>query len=142
MNPVKDDPDRPPPIFITSADNNQLQQNTNYYLNVNEQQSSPKSPISAHSSPRINPHTMIQNENSNSSSSSNSQFNVQQQLSVHHFSPQQMQPTSPTFMQNNNQQALESIYNSPRSPLLNPQDNYLMSNSSSTTFAPPSPHNF
>lgn len=108
---MKADPDRPPPpIFITSADNSQQQQQQqqqpNFYLNINDQPpSTPNSPLSTASSPRLNnvpsnnhtnnPQLSVQTQNLQ-------QHQQQQQLAIHQFPPQQHQRSpslTPTYQQ-------------------------------------------
>lgn len=135
-NSNNNDPDRPPPpIFITSADNQQQQQQQqqgNFYLNINDQQqnlqqqqSAPNSPLSTHSSPRLNHPLTVQTQQLNGGGQrSPSSLTPTYQNAINIPLPPSPCPTSPGFLttassasdDNNN------LYNSPqsRSPIMTP----------------------
>lgn len=132
---MKHNPDRPPPpIFITNADINQQQQQQqqhhgNFYLNINEQQqqqqnqqqhhhhqhSTPNSPLSTASSPRLNHSTNLNNNN-------NAPLTVQTQdmNNAAAYSPSALTPTYQT--------AINTPL--PPSPCPSNGNNFLSSNSS------------
>ncbi|KAI8891448.1 hypothetical protein K501DRAFT_281451, partial [Backusella circina FSU 941] len=132
---IKQDPDRPPSIYITSADssgNSQQQQMPNFYLSANDQhqQQQPSSPTSkstpnSPTSPRHHiPQLSVQTQNLNQESP---------RLNINDYQHHQAPPVSPSLS------PYQSAVNTPLPPSPCPSPGGFLREDENTLYSPRSP---